>query len=1477
MVEASTGAQVRVIGVGASAGGVTALTRLFSAIPRGSGLAFVVVVHVPPDRESSLAQILAGHAALDVEVARDGAVIEPEHVYVLPAGREVEVREDRLQLLELGPDRRSHAPIDRLFESLVRARDRRAIAVVLSGTGADGARGVRLVHEAGGITVAQEPADAEHPGIPRSAIETGAVDVVLPIEALAARLVEIAASPVPPARDEHGGHDAEDALRDILALVRVRTGHDFSQYKRATLLRRVGRRMQVCRLETVAGYLQHVREHPAELGALLRDFLISVTSFFRDPEAWDALAEQVVPELFEGKDHDGCVRVWVPGCATGEEAYTLAILLAEHAARLRDPARIQIFATDIDEDALLRARTARYPETIAREVSEARLSRFFVREEGHYRVNKELREMVLFSAHNLLRDPPFSRLDLVSCRNLLIYLGREAQDRVLGILHFAIRPDGFLFLGSSESAESSPQLFRPCMPKHRVYARRVTTIAQALPSVLATASWPAPAPPPRPPGAERAMSYGELHYRLVESYAPPSLLVDDELDVVHLSEHVGRYLLPGGGEPSRQLLRLVHPALRLELRTAVYAVRQRATSIDERRVRVELDGHERIVTIRVRAVDTERVSGMMLVTFDESEPPAPPADTQEGAGSPARGDEGAAGPDAVSLEPVVRELEEDLQRAREQLRSTVEQYETSLEELKASNEELQAINEELRSATEELETSKEELQSVNEELTTLNQELKEKIDELSRANSDLQNLMTSTEIAVLFLDRELLIKRFTPRAQALFNVVPSDVGRPLSHFTHQLEYPELGDDAAAVLATLAPRERAVRSVGGARYLARLHPYRSIDDRIEGVVATFLDVTAVKAAEETLRAQETMLTLAERAAAAGIWELDVATKSLRMSEHCRGLYGLEGSSRDGGRVSFADWLHCVHELDRERVASALHAAMSGSTTRDVDVELRVLDREGGVRCLWQLGRAVRAPDGDGDARIAGIAIDVTERRRQEAELRASESRFRLALRTAPVLMLSQDRELRYTWGFAFGEQIDFVGKRDEELFPADEAARLGAIKRGVIETGAGRREEVSLTIAGEVRHYDLVVEPLRGDGTISGVIVAAVDVTSSRRAELELREADRRKDEFLATLAHELRNPLAPMTASLAIQDLAEDDLARVRAARDIMKRQVAQMTRLVEDLLDVSRITQGRIVLQRSNVDLRDVFQAAVETAQPLIDERGHALEVVLPADAAVRLDADAARMTQVIGNLLMNAARYTPHGGHVRLEGKRAGDRVVVRVRDDGVGIEPRLLRHVFEPFVQIDSGGERVEHGLGIGLALVRKLVELHGGTVEARSDGNGKGTELIVTLPAPGSSDASGVGKGSGASARLPRGRKSVLVVDDNPDVAESIAELMRVLGHDASTARDEASALSSVAARAPDLVLLDLGLPGASGFDVCRRLRAELGQSVVVVAMTGWGDARDVARARDAGFDHHLVKPVGLAAIRDLVGDARRAER
>ncbi len=837
-----------VVGIGASAGGIEALSDFFRAVAPDSGAAYVVILHLSPDHDSMLAEILQHAALIPVTQVTEQVRLEADHAYVVPPNKILRIEGDSIVVEEMAGQEERRAPVDMFFRSLADSHGARAACVVLSGTGPNGSAGLKRVKEYGGLIVVQDPETAKYGDMPRNSIATGLVDLVLPVAEIPGRIREYRERQLAEA-DLPEGAANPDALREVLTVLRIRTGHDFSNYKAGTLQRRVERRVHLLGLLDIHEYAKVLRENPQEALALMKELLISVTNFFRDPAAFDALNVRILPRILSNTDRQDQIRVWVPGCATGEEAYSIAMLLAEHAGAAPDQPPVQVFATDLDEQAIAAAREGFYTNADVADVPEGRLLRFFVREPGGYRVRRDLRETVLFAVHNVIRDPPFSHLDLISCRNLLIYLNRPVQERVIETFHFALRPGGFLFLGPSESSETPQALFVTVDKSAHIYESRSVASRLVLPAVDQITLPPrlsARAPDARP--VDR-ISPGDLHQRLLERYAPPSLVATEDHLVVHLSERVGRFLQVLGGEPTRDLLRMVRPDLRGDLRTAVHQATLERRNVEIRGVLTALEDGEYRVDICVYPVlrEEEPARGYLLVTFDVR-PAEPAAITEEGRRL------------VPHREPLAQQLEEEISRLKQQLRATIEQFETQAEEAKASNEESQAMNEELRSSAEELETSKEELQSVNEELTTVNQELKIKIEELGLANNDFQNLINSSDIGTIFLDRRLRVKLFTPAASLVFNLLRSDIGRPLSDITTSLSTDRLFDDVQSVMDELRTVDMEYQTRDGRWILTRLRPYRTTDDRIDGVVITLQDVSDRRSAENQVRRGEERLRL-----------------------------------------------------------------------------------------------------------------------------------------------------------------------------------------------------------------------------------------------------------------------------------------------------------------------------------------------------------------------------------------------------------------------------------------------------------------------------------------------------------------------------------------------------------------------------------------------------------------------------------------
>lgn len=1344
-----------VVGIGASAGGVAALLRLFEQMPKQSGMAFVVILHLSPQHESNAAEILQRATGMPVEQVQSATRIEPDHVYVIPPAVDLTMVDGDLIPTPRERTQGSPVTIDRFFRTLALVRGERAIAVVLSGTGSDGAVGLTAIKEHGGVTLAQAPDDAEYGGMPAAAVSTGMVDVVLPAAEMGPRLIDIwhnaqrislpdalLASPVgvEPAH-RAVAEEVEKALQEIMGLLRSYTRHDFGHYKRATVLRRLERRMQVNRLPDLPAYRDFLRRHKEEAAPLLQDMLISVTNFFRDPSAFEALERDVIARLIAQKAPGEPLRAWVAGCATGEEAYSLSILLREQVDLQSKLLDIQIFSTDIDERAIATARKGTYADGIADDVTPARLRQFFLHSHDQYRVSAIVREPVLFAVHNLLRDPPFSRLDLICCRNLLIYLDRAAQAHVLEMFRIALKPDGVLFLGTSESIEAGGSLFTAIDKKNRIYRVNPTYRAGRHLPLISDAPLEQPSgmtvrPVRKSSKRSTALSFAELHQRALEQFSPPSVLVDAEHNVLHLSNGVGRFMERPSGEPSNNLLNNVRPDIRIELRTALFKAAQTGRSVETRMAQSQHDGRKFFLNVTVRPVHQEAgLSGLTLIVFNEVEESIHP---QQGF------------PSDVARTQLISQLEEETRELKLHLQEVIEGAETSTEELKASNEELQAINEELRSATEELETSKEELQSMNEELVTVNFELKTKVEERGHINDDLQNLIASSEIATVFVDRGMRIKRYTPHASQLFNLISSDLGRSLFDITSRLAYPELAQDAAAAFKDLRAYERHVSSSDGRKFLARILPYRTSEDKIEGAILNFFDITALNIAEERVRAGEERL----KVVAATTRDFAIITTD--------------------AKGAIATW-------------NAGAQRIFGYT------EVEVIDRP--IAMIFTAeDQAHGVPEREMQVALqAGRAEDERWHRRKDG------SRF-----------------------FASGV-----------MTPLEGAAGPGFAKIARDMTGTKQQE--------------LAQEHL---------------LFKEKKASLSAQMANELKDKFLAVLSHELKQPLnlIQMNAELLVRLPVATEHPVVRRIGDTIKRAVGSQNRIVNDLLDLSRIRTGKLRLNRVAVDVGEVARLLTDAASREMTDKHIAL--VLNAATGVVCHGDHVRIEQILWNLLSNAVKFTPDGGEIRVDVQAEGDCARIVVSDTGCGIDPAQLSQVFGMFNQAGSASQS-NTGLGIGLALVDELTRAHGGRVQARSQGLGRGAAFTVWLPLQGASEAT-----------LPaRPQKEVdlkgwrvLAVDDFVEGLVPFAEILRLEGAFVDVADSARKALELLKHNAYDLLISDLGMPEMDGYQLIAELRRRPEtRDLRAIAMSGFGRRADARRALEAGFNAHVPKP---AAVDDL---------
>jgi two-component system CheB/CheR fusion protein len=845
-----------IVGTGASAGGLEAFTQLLRALPNDTGMAFVFVQHLDPTHETVLTDLLSKATRMPTSQVEDGTLVRPDHVYVIPPNHSLTISGGILRLGSRDKTHGRHLPIDTFLASLADDQGPRAIGVILSGTGSDGAVGLRAIKSAGGVTFAQDERSAQHAGMPHSAVVAGAVDLVLPAGKIAAELARIARHPYVESPSTSPG-DADprperDGLRQIFLILRSATGTDFQGYKPATVRRRVARRMLLHRIETLESYALHLRRHPAEVQALHDDLFVTVTRFFRDPEVFHALAQAVFPRMMKDRPRGTPIRIWTPGCATGEEAYSILIALTEFLETTKgggSDVAIQLFATDANAASITRARAGRYPESIALDVSPERLRRFFVKVDGQYQVSKSLRDLTVFAVHNVATDPPFSRLDLLTCRNVLIYLGPDLQKRVLPVFHYALKPTGFLLLGNAETPGTFPDLFVTVDKTHRIYGRRPGPPRGALGwtrrELDGSAERASPVTTERVPARQESELGREADRVLLAQYAPAGVIVNDDLEVLHVRGRTGPYLELPSGAASVNLLKMLREGLLVGVRAAVQRARTTGAPVRKDGAQVRRNGglvRVNIAVIPLRSSAARRaVPGAFLVLFEDGPSPAASASQRKVAGRRALPGE----------ERTTQALRAELESTKEYLQAIINEREAANEELKSASEELQSTNEELQSTNEELETSKEELQSVNEELGTVNDELQARNAELGRLNSDLANILSSVTIPIVIVGRDLRIRRFTGMATRVLNVVPTDVGRSILDIRWKIELEDVERVLLGVIGTLTPWEHDVQDQDGHWYSVRALPYRSIDNTIDGAVMAFIDVDARRQLENEM--------------------------------------------------------------------------------------------------------------------------------------------------------------------------------------------------------------------------------------------------------------------------------------------------------------------------------------------------------------------------------------------------------------------------------------------------------------------------------------------------------------------------------------------------------------------------------------------------------------------------------------------------
>ena len=1487
-----------IVGIGASAGGLESLERLFSRLPTDTGMAFVVLQHLSPDFKSLMDELLARRTTMPIRQAEHDVEVGPNCIYLLPPMKEMIIRGRRLLLSARDPRHGLALPIDHFFRSLAEDAGERAIAVILSGSGSDGSRGIQDVHRAGGHVFCESPETAKFNGMPLSAIATDAVDRVLAPEDIAAAIAALTrpADAVPLLTDDAEGDDL--GVNALLRLLRDVYGIDFSHYKAGTVTRRIERRLALNRSIDLDTYVEQLRSNPRELNSLYEDLLIGVTRFFRDDEAFDVLEQRIIPEIIDRAKSDGPadqIRVWVPGCATGQEAYSIAMLFHEQLGMRRCPVNLKILATDVHKASLDVASAGIYNEQQIAGINPQRMERFFTLKPNGYHISQNLRESIVFAPHNLIRDSPFTKLDLIACRNLLIYLQPHAQKTVFTLFHFALKTGAFLLLGSSESPGDLLDEFDTIDEHAKIYRKRrdirlPADLKLPLPRAGAPARTPAIKPGRGPAVTPQLVA---VYDRLLEWHMPPGFLIDEHGQLVDTYGGAASLLKVKDRRPSQNLLEMVGDDLKTVISNALHRLRRDGQPVLYEAI--SIPGLTRCSTLLARPVrDGHGAMTHVLVSF--AHPAA--AESQQhavlDAGSSAATVALAQSTVKAEMELLsgdhMRALQDELSFARENLQSAIQELETT-------NEELQATNEELIASNEELQSTNEELHSVNEELYTVNAEYQKKNTELVQLHDDIEHLLNETDVATMFLDRELCIRKFTPRIAETFHVIPNDIGRPLRTFSHDLDQPGLMTDIERVLQEGTTVESQTWDKRGRCYFMRILPYRvrrqdeessssskgSVERSLgpDGVVLTLTDISALEQARARLAQLSAIVESSDDAITS--CTLDGIITSWNNGA-CR-LYGYGAEdamgrhlgilSRAEHRVEIDDVLRNVGE---GRSVDPLETTRIRKDGTMVDVSVKfspILDSSGSI------------------VGVSAISRDITQLVRARQEVADREEQIRLLLDSTAEAIYGVDlsgvctfcnpacaRLLGYESPAALiGKQMHPLiqhTRRDGTPYPPEQSPIYEAMRHRL---AAHADDEVFWRADGAPFPAEYWSHPIFRNDELIGAVVTFVDITERRQAEEEIQEGVRRREQFLAMLSHELRNPLsAILSATRIIAGESGWGNEACQEAGRVVERQANHMARLLDDLLDVSRITHGRIVLRAELLDLRETAQSALEALGPLMAANDTRLQVDICSEPLL-VNGDRARLQQIQANLLSNASKYTPHGGQVHFELRRDGDHAVIRVSDNGRGIEPELLPRIFDLFVQGEQSIARREGGLGIGLTLLRSLTELHNGTVKVRSDGTDRGSEFTVVLPlALNALETDAVG-----DAGKPV--QTVVLVEDQDDARRMMQLLLEAQGVTVTTARDGSEGAELIEQLKPDLALVDLGLPVMSGFEVARRIRRNpANNGIRLIALSGYGQDSDVRAAIDAGFDHHLTKPpdperlerVLSGADPDLTGDVDSSE-
>lgn len=1370
------------VGVGASAGGLEAFQEMLTQLSTDSGMAFFLIQHLDPNHKSLLADLLKSKTKMSLKEAKEGESISPNHVYLIPSDKLMTIKDGKLKLVNRDLTPEEHHPIDIFFESLSEQFKNLAIGIVLSGTGTDGTQGLEAIKAQGGFTFAQDPESALFTEMPHHAIRSGVVDFILPPKMIAKELAWIASHPqlfeIPvlksTASAEKESEDTKAALQTIFEILRSRVQVDFSAYKPTTLQRRISRRMVFLKKNNLKAYVAHLMKHPNEIDELFSDLLINVTSFFRDEDIYKVFREHLFPHLIENRPSDSTIRIWVPACSSGEELYSIALSFLDYLEENKLQFKIQMFGTDISEPSLTRARKGIYSSNEVQKIPPKLLERFFQKVPTGYKIAKTVRDMCLFSRHDVTSDPPFSKIDFISCRNLLIYLTPPLQEEVLSIFHYALNPQGFLCLGKSENLGNASAAFEVVNKSGKLFSKKPVKIKLGASLKFRTHEAIKPTPVSNLLQRSDPEFSKEADRILFERLGPGAVVVDENLDIVLFRGKTYPYLRQPGGPSTFNLFKLCDPAISPEIRRLTQKMKESPELHQSGSIKFSFGGKTEKVRVEIIPIPPSHsiASGYHVIIFSK--------EAVSSLKTPHKKDKSKGKTRSDEIELLRKEnsqLAQELATAREYQEAILREAEATREVSSIAYEELESSNEELQSTNEELQTAKEELQSTNEELVTVNDELEARNSELDRLNNDLTNLLSVIEVPIVMVDQQGKIRRFTPKASRLFHLIPGDIGRPLEDIKIELTGVKLQSFITDIIENLAAKEMEVQDFQGHWYRLQGKPYKTLDNKIEGAVIALFD---------------------------------------------------------------------IHGIKGELIESRQALEQANSVINTVNLPLLVVDKD-----------------------------------------------FKLKLANEAFIG-------------AHGIKEDEIQKKFLNLFqPGGKAAGMAEEFRSLAGAGdelvkhhldcelpPGRPRELLLT----ARALHL---PLLDSGYLLLSVEDITDVQevvkerkrlllSEQEARKEAEQANRTKDLFLATLSHELRTPLTSIL--LWSQLLKSKKLApeKMGTALDTIEESAKLQAQLIDELLDIARLSSGKVMIEKSVVDPYEALNNALDYIRPSADAKNLKIETAYQAKT-VQLKADPSRLKQVFLNLLSNAVKFTPPGKTIRIETqtrKESGQAVLdISFRDTGKGLNPLFIPHIFDRFTQADSSTTRAHGGLGLGLFIVRSLVELQEGKVSAASPGEGKGATFTVTFPVNSFGESKSVdsfqNKGNESEIKKHNGTADLtglklLYVDDEELNRKSVGEGLSVLGATVQLASSAKEAFKLFTEMKPSLLITDLGMPEDDGFVLLKKVRSltpQQGGDIPVIALTAYASLEDKVKTQSAGFQAHLSKPVDIAilsqTIRNLV--------